>query len=340
MHLFKARANLSDFFDLNRRYFKTTDTMIFMDGKVVFDVLPHCWLYSHENSLQGMAFSISDKLKENIELAEISPFLTIDARKIYKRLETLYGVKVANTDDVNRILHDERYRRFNDLIDERFGHDTLIDLLCKFESREDDAIRQIVTNNAEIPTIFEYILGIAWYLISDRSGDVLSYMNLSLEADLLPRSHAIGGGADIEYLYEETGDYPAHCLLLEATLSESTTQRRMEMEPVSRHLGDYILKTGDNNAYCVFVSTYLHRNVVSDFRNRRTYEYYGEDDTSPVRGLKILPLATKELRSILERRTRYSELYAMFDKAYRSSEAVPTWYAREVREMVEYKVRS
>jgi hypothetical protein len=55
--------------------------------------------------------------------------------------------------------------------------------------------------------------------------------------------------------------------------------------------------------------------------------------------LKIIPLHTEELRSILERRTKYSELYAMFDKAYRSSEAVPTWYAREVREMVEYKVK-
>ncbi|MDR0220418.1 MAG: hypothetical protein LBI54_03310, partial [Lachnospiraceae bacterium] len=58
-----------------------------------------------------------------------------------------------------------------------------------------------------------------------------------------------------------------------------------------------------------------------------------------VYGLKIIPLHTEELRSILERRTKYSELYAMFDKAYRSSEAVPTWYAREVREMVEYKVK-
>jgi hypothetical protein len=330
---------LSDFFDLNRRYFKTTDTMIFMDGKVVFDVLPYCWLYSQENNLLGMAFSTAEKLMESVELAEISPFLAIDEGKIYKRLESLYGVKVANIADVNRILHDERYKRFNALVDERFGHDTLIDLLCKFESREYEAVRQIVTNNAEAPTIFEYILGIAWYLISDRSGDVLSYMKLSLEADLLPRSHAIGGGADIEYLYEETKDYPAHCLLLEATLSESTNQRRMEMEPVSRHLGDYILKTGDNNAYCVFVSTYLHHNVISDFRNRRTYEYYSEDYENAVYGLKIIPLHTKELRNILERRTGYSELYAMFDKAYRSNESVPTWYAKEVKEVVEYKAK-
>ena len=37
-----------------------------------------------------------------------------------------------------------------------------------FESRNDDEIRSIVTDNADIPTIFEYVLGIAWYIISER----------------------------------------------------------------------------------------------------------------------------------------------------------------------------
>ena len=68
----------------------------------------------------------------------------------------------------------------------------MIDLFTKFESRDDVAIREAVTNNANVPTIFEYILGIAWYVISTRKGDVLEYMNLSLEADLLSRTHASG----------------------------------------------------------------------------------------------------------------------------------------------------
>ena len=69
---------------------------------------------------------------------------------------------------------------------------TIIRLLDDFESRNDDEIRSIVTDNADIPTIFEYVLGIAWYIISERKGDVLEYMNLSLEADLLPKTHAGG----------------------------------------------------------------------------------------------------------------------------------------------------
>ncbi|MDR1747626.1 MAG: AlwI family type II restriction endonuclease [Spirochaetaceae bacterium] len=177
--------------------------------------------------------------------------------------------------------YDKPYYRFFKLLrsvvidHERFDHTKLIDLFEKFEQRDDNAIRQAVTNNADIPTIFEYILGIAWYTISGREGDVLSYMNLSLEADLLPRTHAIGGNADIEYVYPQTPEYPAHTLLIEATLADKTNQRRMEMEPVSRHLGEHILSTGDKEAYCVFVSTFLHRNVFSDFRYRKTFFYYG-----------------------------------------------------------------
>jgi len=73
------------------------------------------------------------------------------------------------------------------------------------------------------------------------------------------------------------------------------------MEPVSRHLGDYILKTDNQNAYCVFISTFLHINVVSDFRNRKTYPYFSNDGSKSVDGLKILPLQTSELKRILEK---------------------------------------
>ena len=331
MHLFKARATLSDYADLNRRYIKTTDAAIFADGKAELDVLPRCWSYSIADELPSIAFTATDCLAKNVEFHEIAPFLEIDEQRLYTNLQQVYGVSVTTAADANRIITDERYKRFNELIDERFNRDTLIDLLKKFEQRDDDAIRQTVTNNADVPTIFEYVLGIAWYIISDRRGDVLSYMNLSLEADLLPRSHATGGNADIEYHYERTADYPAHCLLIETTLSDGSNQRRMEMEPVSRHLGEYILSSGDINAYCVFVSTYLHRNVISDFRVRKSYEYYSDEYKNVVKGLKILPLSTSEIQTILERGIGYDKLYLLFDTAYRSGEPVPSWYEREIQ---------
>ena len=44
MYIFKAKAILSDYFDLNRRYFKITDIVLFEDDKVKLDVLPKCYV--------------------------------------------------------------------------------------------------------------------------------------------------------------------------------------------------------------------------------------------------------------------------------------------------------
>ena len=82
-------------------------------------------------------------------------------------------------------------------------------------------------------------------------------MKLSLEANLLLKPHVAGGYADIIYEYEACISYPKHSLLLEATLADGNNQRRMEMEPVSRHLGDYRIRFNNPFDYSLFVSTYF-----------------------------------------------------------------------------------
>ena len=199
-----------------------------------------------------------------------------------------------------------------------------------FETRNDDKINELVTYNADIPTIFEYILGIIWYKISEYKGKILDYMNLSLDADLLPKTHAVGGSADIIYKYDKTDFFPEHTLLLEATLTNNQNQRRAEIEPVSRHLGDYLLQTENNKSYCVFISNFLAINVVSDFINRKTYHHYSNDGTKSVTGLKIIPLQTSELKTIIKKGLKYKNLYLLFDKAYLSNEKADTWYSKNI----------
>lgn len=330
MHLFKTKATLSDYYDLNRRYFKITDTVIFDDGKVYLDIVPKQFLSSVANELFECAFITSGNLSNNCELTEIAPCLVIKEETIISGINHELGLNISSMSEARQAVMDERHKRFNELIDSRFDDDTLISLLDKFESRNDDEILSLVTDNADVPTIFEYILGIIWYKVSERKGNILEYMNLSLEADLLPRTHAGGGEADIEYWYEACPDYPAHCMILEATLADGTNQRRMEMEPVSRHLGEHILKHENNNSYCVFSTTYLDRNVISDFRNRKTFSYYNKDFTKSVDGLKIIPLQTAELKTIIRNGLNYRTLYTIFDNAFNSTEPVPTWYSHTI----------
>lgn len=333
MHLFKAKSTLSDYFDLNRRYFRTTDTILFQDDKVKFDIIPNCFFQIAEQNLTAVAYTFDDNLSSNISLEAIVS-AQITENQIFAKVEEIYGVQVRNLYDVQAFVDRERYERFNAMVDSKFTDEKIIELMSAFEDRRDGDIQSMVTNNADVPTIFEYVLAVAWYKISGRKGKVLEYMNLSLDADLLPVTHAAGGHEDITYKYEATEDYPAHTLLLEATLASSTNQRRMEMEPVSRHLGDYLLSHTDEQAYCLFATTYLHVNVISDFRMRKSNPYYSVDGTHFVEGMKIIPLQTSEIKTIIKKKLTYGNLYRIFEAAYNSTTAPNLWYGKEIIEHV------
>ena len=332
IHLFKAKSLLDDYYDLNKRYFKTSDTIIFQDDKVRFDIIPNCYFSLVKNGLLNIAFSKADNLEVNCELSAIETTFAITQEQLFHKAEEIYGVQVHSLFDVQDLVEKERYERFNKMIDTRFTDDVLVDLMTMFENRNDDNIQSIVTNNADVPTIFEYVLAIVWYKISGRQGKVLEYMNLSLDADLLPITHAAGGHEDITYKYEATANYPAHTLLIEATLANSTNQRRMEMEPVSRHLGDYMLQHPTEEAYCVFATTYLHINVIADFRGRKYLPYYSSDGTNSIDGMKIIPCQTTELKAIIRKHITYAQLYRIFEQAYQSVSTPNVWYQKEIME--------
>ena len=330
LHLFKAKSLLSDYFDLNKRYFKTTDCVLFEDSLVKFDIVPNCFFAVAKNNLLNFAFEQDNVLQENIDLAEINSCFYISEMQIFEKIEEIYGIQVRNIYDAKNFVESERYRRFNEMIDNKFSDEVLIDLMTKFENRNDQEIQEIVTNNADVPTIFEYILAIVWYKISGRHGKILEFINLSLDADLLPVTHATGGHEDISYKFSASANYPAHTLLIELTLASKTNQRRMEMEPVSRHLGDYMLAHRKESVYCVFTTTFLHVNVVSDFRGRMTTPYYSMDGSEHVDGMKIIPLQTSEIKTILQKNITYAQLYCIFEHACQSNVAPNMWYQNEI----------
>ena len=327
VHLFKAKATLSDYLDLNRRYIKTTDIVLFEDDTVKLDIVPQHFFKSVIQQLYSDMFTQSELLHENCNMEDISDCLVVSDDTIIEGINEELGINVTTIDAARAALEDNRYHRLQHLIDTKFTDDKLLSLLDCFEERNDTEIRSMVTDNADVPTIFEYVLGILWYKASERHGKILDYMKLSLDADLLPKTHAAGGEADIVYEYSETESYPEHTLLLEATLADSTNQRRMEMEPVSRHLGRHLIRTGNLNSYCVFATNYLDINVIADFRGRKSMPFYDTQDYSKsVNGMKIIPLQTSELKKIVTNGKTYKELYPMFEEAFNSALPPHEWY--------------
>lgn len=337
LHVFKAKATLSDYFDLNRRYFNITDTIIFEDSMIKLDMIPKYFFKEIMDNLYKDAFKKDDNLQINVKLETISSAFEIDINKVYESLSKDLGITLTSPEQAATYVNDERYRRFNEMIDKRFSDSVLIELLNCFENRNDKRIEELVTDEATIPTIFEYILGIIWYKVSERQGNILDFMQLSLEANLLPKTHAAGGYADIIYEYEACLAYPKHALLLEATLADGTNQRRMEMEPVSRHLGDYRIRFNNPFDYSLFVSTYLDKNVISDFRYRKIIPYTRDEET--ITGMKIISMDTDSLKKIIENNIKYKYLYEVFDKYYEMPLDTADWHIGMIKEATEeYKV--
>ena len=330
LHVFKAMATLSDYFDLNRRYFNITDTLIFEDRMIKLDMIPKYYFKEIIDVLYTETFSRDNNLRADASLETISEAFKLDINKVYAALSKDLGITIKSPEQAATYVNDERYRRFNTLIDKKFNDSVLIELLNCFETRDDKRIEEIVTDEAAIPTIFEYILGIIWYKVSERQGNILDFMKLSLEANLLPKTHAAGGYADIIYEYEACTSYPKHSLLLEATLADGNNQRRMEMEPVSRHLGDYRIRFNNPFDYSLFVSTHLDKNVISDFRYRKIIPYTRDEET--ITGMKIISMDTDSLKNIIENKVKYKYLYEVFDKYYEMPLETVDWHDGMIKE--------
>ena len=330
LHVFKAMATLSDYFDLNRRYFNITDVLIFEDRMIKLDMIPKYYFKEIIDVLYTETFSRDNNLRSDVQLETISEAFKLDISKVYAALSKDLGITIKSSEQAAIYINDERYRRFNTLIDKKFNDSVLIELLNCFEQRDDKRIEELVTDEATIPTIFEYILGIIWYKVSERQGNILDFMKLSLEANLLPKTHAAGGYADIIYEYEACTSYPKHSLLLEATLADGNNQRRMEMEPVSRHLGDYRIRFNNPFDYSLFVSTYLDDNVVNDFRYRKIIPYKRDNET--ITGMKIISMDTDSLKKIIENKVKYKYLYEVFDKYHEMPLETVDWHDGMIRE--------
>ncbi|CAB0895126.1 hypothetical protein FRC0418_00582 [Corynebacterium diphtheriae] len=332
LHLYKARANLSDYFDLNRRYFKLTDTVLFRERTVTFDSIPAAFFSLVGDQLLEDMFTQSGKLDESLALSDISPMFDISEARLLTALSSEFGVELVSLTQAKSVVQDERYERLHDLLDNRFTKDVFLELLDCFITRDDERVKELVTEDATPSTIFEYVLGLIWYEFSGRQGDVLHFMKLSFEADLMPRAHAQGGDADIIFEFEKSDTYPEHDMLIEATLADGTNARRMEMEPVSRHLGTHVLETGNHSDYCVFVAPEIDVNVANDFRFRKQSGYWGKNEEYAP--LKIIPIDIHQVKQLVEKNSTYPDLYELFEIAHNSDERMPLKWREEIANLI------
>ncbi|MDA3057641.1 AlwI family type II restriction endonuclease [Campylobacter sp. VBCF_05 NA6] len=322
--IFIARisANLDDYADLNKRHLALTGIFDFSGSSVelsqIFKIILQSSKYDEILSAIKMG-------KISIEL--LNEYLDDDELKI-----EFLKLGISNFSDLKDFKRRENLKKMEKLIAQKFSKENIIEILKLFSDRNnDDKIASFVTKEATIPTIFEYIVAIAWHYIDDCKIERILDAGLSLDNDLLPKSHAVGGASDFLY------DYNTHELMIEVTLTEATNQRRAEMESVSRHLGNLLLNLNENKAeksYAIFIAPYLDKNVLNDFRSR-IYCYF-ENDKKFIKGMNILPLSSDDLVQILISNKTYLQINADILEIFKSKNDFGShWYQNEIKNFIE-----
>lgn len=320
IYISRYENNLNDYYDQNRYYLGLTGVFTFESDHVYLSKIFNMLLQT-QNYIEVL------KEISNCKIEMDSLDYMFEAPEIK---ESFRQNGVESSYDLNRLQYEENKSKLNKLLTDKFKRHSVMEILSLFKTRDDDKIQKSVSTNATVPTIFEYITAIAWYYIDNNNIDAILKAGLSLDSNMLPKSHAVGGSSDFEIIYED------HVLMIEVTLTDNTNQRRAEMESVSRHLGNILLSIEENKrekSYGIFIAPHLDRNVLNDFRARRAT--YWENSSGYIKGMDILPIDTDDLIEILKSNKKYDELRTNFYKLLAKSDNWGSkWYLNEVKPFI------
>ena len=165
----------------------------------------------------------------------------------------------------------------------------------------------MVSTDATVPTIYEYIVGIAWYYFSGERINLLKSFNLTLSANFEPLIHAGGGQGDI-VIYEED-----KVIMLEATLMNENSQKRGEWEPVLRHSINLKIEeelNGQNRKVTsFFIAENFDYNTINIWKAIASVplesSIYRDRFTDNV---VIMPINNDELASLMDKSNEYDDI--------------------------------
>lgn len=320
----KIKRNLYDYKDLNKRYLKLTDSFEFGETVSVIENLRLLFVDPDPRYIVKQLNNFKNFSSDSLNYLE-------NHKPIMQAFKA-EGIK--NLTELRDRNKNKQIAKIKELLETKFTREKLYkSLIPLFKDRSnlsDQKLIESVSTEANVPTIFEYLIAIAWCYF-DRSYDPILSANLSLDTDMLPKSHAGGGQSDIPI---DKGD---HIVMLEVTLNNKTNQRRAEMESVTRHLGSLLLSIKNMNkralSYGVFIAPDLDRNVLNDWRVSTKRRHDNNDGSDHIDGMNILALDTDDVINILKRDCLYNEYLQKIRTALDSKNTSNglKWYEEEVR---------
>ena len=304
--LFRDSKNydlIFEYNDMTIRTFNLSGLISFENGLVN---LSYKWLskniFSEIIGMKKLSNEVvKDNFHKNISFSEI---FDLSEERIESFIEKLRKENnIPKEISIFEHFSDKIDKDFEKKLEKRFSNDKVCSILNLFKNREnDEKISKEVTDNAKIPTIFEYMLAIAWHRISNKEFNLKKSLKLSLDGDGFPLSHAPGGDGDI------IAEYSEFDVMLEATLMDRNTQKRGELEPVIRHTANLTIKNMEENkkTYTFFVANELDANVINIFRATSQIQLQSTQNREKyTNGIKIYSLTIDKIIYLLENNINY-----------------------------------
>jgi len=332
LYMFIKKLSLcEEYRDLNTRHLKLLDIFVFEYGKLKLDLVFWYLFKSVKDDLLKAKPLPQNDYKIKLEasqnnIGDIYDFLKINVAELSKQIATDFP-EVKKLGLQNFALK-KKEERLLELVNTVFTKENIIKIFENIYPRKDDHIRELIKEwyqdyEATIPALFEYLLGISFYWLSEKQVRISDILNSGLDANLLPKTHTAGGQADIVVRFKDK-DY-----LIEATLSDNDGQRKMEAEPVPRHLAKHILEVNPNSL-ALFVAGQLDPNNLVVLRNYKFSPWYNSDGNS-VETMSILPLSVSNMIYLLKKENDFNKLENKFETVLNSETKDGfKWYTNEI----------
>ncbi|WP_165980476.1 AlwI family type II restriction endonuclease [Leuconostoc citreum] len=305
---------VKEYRDMTKRTFNLTGIIDFSNGLVnatnqailepIFNNIPIAGTGQYTDYEQNLSFTFY----QDIPLANI---LHLDTDVIFNTL-----TEVLDVTDKSKVLTavvTQKEDKFRLLISQKFPKEKIMEILPLFSERKDSEIHKLVSEYATIPTIFEYIVGIAWYHISNEDFSISESLNLTLDGNMLPLSHAVGGAGDIVI------DYKNMTLMIEVTLMNAQAQKRGEWEPVLRHATNLTVSRSPKNVTTLFVADELDDNTINIWRAVASVPMKATNNNEFTSLVKIFPMTNSELLKVLDQCIDEQKLLKDINSSYNVS---------------------
>lgn len=262
--------------------------------------------YEDYEEKQDAPFKQLDSLMNILGIKEEVAFNQINFIKSKYNITSNGSLK----EDALEIQRDKEFKKY---VDAEFPEEKVFQVLSLFSDRSNDnKIKKIVTQEADVPTIFEYIVGLAWYYLSDdKNYNLRKSYNLILNSNFLPVGHAPGGDGDIIIKYNDL------VLMIEVTLMNKHAQKRGEWEPVLRHSINLSIDS-KLPTLTLFVADELDSNTINIWRAVASVPLESSKEAGRYtdESVKIMPLKIKDLLEFKNRNFSSNSLIKQVNSSF------------------------